>query len=114
MIMIPFSNFLQDARQGNYRNIFVKLQECFFVAVVSKRMRDKNVVRSFNFSNMRLGLQMILATEPRIKINLCWGKPRVYKDVKPIKREHPGAVCVEFGDLHAAKIKKASQCKALL
>jgi hypothetical protein len=34
--------------------------------------------------------------------------------MKAIEIEHPGAVCVEFGDLHAAKIKKASQCKALL
>ena len=29
--------------------------------------------------------------------------------MKPIEMEHPGAVCVEFGELHSAKIKKAPQ-----
>jgi hypothetical protein len=28
--------------------------------------------------------------------------------------EHPGAVCVEFGELHGTKLKKALQCKAFL
>ena len=34
--------------------------------------------------------------------------------MKPIEMEHPGAVCVEFGELHGAKIKKAAQLQGFL
>ena len=85
MKMIPFSHFLQDARQGNYRNIFVKLQKCFFVAVIGKRMRYKNVIGLLQVANSWLRTLVKLAAEPRMKINLCFSKPWINKDVKPIE-----------------------------
>ena len=108
MKMIPFSHFLQDARQGNYRNIFVKLQKCFFVAVIGKRMRYKNVIGLLQLPNSWLRTLVKLPTEQRMEIYLRSRKPRIDKYMKPIEMEHPGAVCVEFGELHGAKIKKAS------
>jgi hypothetical protein len=71
-------------------------------------MRDKNVIGLLQLPNSWLRTLVKLATEPRMQINLRFGKPRVNKDVKPIEMEHPGAVCVEFCELHVAKIKKAS------
>ena len=44
-----------------------------------------------------------------MKINLGSTKPRVNEYLQPIKMEHPGAIFVEFGELHDAKIKKALQ-----
>ena len=46
-----------------------------------------------------------------MKINLRSRKPRIDKNVQAIEMEHPGAVVIEFGELHVAKIKKALRCK---
>jgi hypothetical protein len=81
--------------------------------VIGIAMGDKNEVRLLKRRNTWLLIEVKLPTEPRMKVYLRLRKPRINKHMKPIEMEHPRTICIELGELHSAKIKKASQCEAL-